>query len=305
MDIGAAVFSLIDPFTRSNTGIITLGLLLAALLTLIFMAPYLDRLGVNVPSGSRRTDRRLMRQIGKVRPRSDRGFTSLMADNLFRGGSPDDMVDTSREFFWAVRAVSGLVFAAFGVVLFLTTGEMAYVALAAFGYFVPSGLAWFHNRSRMAKIKKALPNALPKMAVQFSSAYNLGQVFERLALEGDGPLYAEFARTGHEMTAATQAKWLEYLRGIDDRNPGLYFFSTLADEIEREYHGSWAKLQEAALDFLTRAIDEHYALMSARLGSLQNKFLVAFAPFFFFAFLLVMIGPILIHALMTAGGTKP
>lgn len=295
----------LGPLANSNVSFWAIAIIAVALIALLFFMPTVETaLGrTSWGDGRNRLSSRMMRQAQALRPSHGRSFSDKVRENLYRDGQSSAPIDTTSDFFLFAQFVFGSVFLIISFLLVVVSGASPILLfLAVVGYFAPTILATYHNRRRRNAIMKALPKALPRMATQIEMEPDLKTVFAKVAEADKGPLYDEFEWAAGQMAIAARNVF-EVLRELDRRNGLKPFFGPMADDAEREARGSDAKMRAAIRDRIILALNDHYAKIDEKLGTIANRVTVVVAGPLVIGILIAIMGPLILSLLYNVSQT--
>lgn len=293
----------LGPLSNSNVSFWAVAIIAIALIALLFFMPTVESAMARTSwgGGRNRLSSRMMRQAQVLRPSGGRTFFTKIRENLYRDGQSSAPVEISSDFFLFVQFVFGTIFLIAGFLMVVIGGASPlYLIFAVAGYFTPTILASVHNRNRRNAITRALPKALPRLATQIEMEPDLKAVFAKVAEADKGPLYDEFEWAAGQMAIAARNVF-EVLRELDRRNGLKPFFGPMADDAEREARGSDAKMKAAIRERIILALNDHYAKIDEKLGTVANRVTIAVAIPLMIGILIAILGPLILSLLYNVG----
>jgi uncharacterized protein YejL (UPF0352 family) len=300
-----AISRALAPLSNSNISFWAVAFIALALIALLFFMPTVESAMARTSwgGGRNRLSSRMVRQAQALRPSRGRNFSDKVRENLYRDGQSSAPVETGSDFFLFTQFVFGSIALIIGFLVVLVGGASPiYLALAVAGYFAPTVLATVHNRNRRNAITKALPKALPRLATQIEMEPDLKTVFAKVAESDKGPLYDEFEWASGQMAIAARNVF-EVLRELDRRNGLKPFFGPMADDAEREARGSDAKMKAAIRERIILALNDHYAKIDEKLGTVANRVTIAVAVPLMIGILISILGPLILSLVYNVGQT--
>jgi tight adherence protein C len=174
-----------------------------------------DLSGVRRPAGLDLRAATLQRDVGEraleplvarlaalTRRYTPRGRMTGLEQRLLLAGAPGGW---TLERILAIKALFALVGAALALLRLLSApslvGVLLALALGVFGFFLPDVLLRIKTDNRQKVIRRALADTVDQLTIAVQAGLGLDAAIARVAVTGEGPLSAEFARVSQDVRA--------------------------------------------------------------------------------------------------------
>jgi tight adherence protein C len=152
--------------------------------------------------GERALEPLVARLAGLTRRYTPRGRMTHLEQKLLLAGAP---AGWTLERILAVKAFFALTGAFFAFCRLLLApsllGVLGSLAIGAFGFFLPDVLLGIKRDKRQQVIRRELADSVDQLTIAVQAGLGLDAAIARLAVTGDGPLAAEFARLSQDVRA--------------------------------------------------------------------------------------------------------
>jgi tight adherence protein C len=142
------------------------------------------------------------RLAGLARRYTPRGRITGLEQRLLLAGAPGAW---TLERILAVKAVVAISAGALALLRLLVapslTGVLLALGLGAFGFFLPDTLLRIKTDNRQQVIRRALADTVDQLTIAVQAGLGLDAAIARVAVTGEGPLAAEFARVSQDVRA--------------------------------------------------------------------------------------------------------
>lgn len=152
--------------------------------------------------GERTLEPLVARLAGLARRYTPRGWVTRLEERLLLAGASGGW---TLERILAVKALFALAGAAFALLRLVVAPSLVGVLLAlgigAFGFFAPDILLRIKTDNRQQVIRRELADTVDQLTIAVQAGLGLDAAIARVAVTGDGPLAAEFARVSQDVRA--------------------------------------------------------------------------------------------------------
>jgi tight adherence protein C len=152
--------------------------------------------------GERALEPLVARLAGLTRRYTPRGRMTGLEQRLLLAGAPGGW---TLERILAVKALFALVGVALAVLRLLAApslvGVLLALAIGVFGFFLPDVLLRIKTDNRQKVIRRDLADTVDQLTIAVQAGLGLDAAIARVAVTGDGPLAAEFARVSQDVRA--------------------------------------------------------------------------------------------------------
>jgi tight adherence protein C len=152
--------------------------------------------------GERALEPLVARLAGLARRYTPRGWVTRLEERLLLAGASGGW---TLERILAVKALFALAGAAIALLRLVVAPSLVGVLLAlgigAFGFFAPDILLRIKTDNRQQVIRRELADTVDQLTIAVQAGLGLDAAIARVAVTGDGPLAAEFARVSQDVRA--------------------------------------------------------------------------------------------------------
>ncbi len=142
------------------------------------------------------------RLAGLTRRYTPRGRMTRLEQRLLEAGAPGGW---TLERILAIKALFALTGAAFALIRLLVApslvGVLLSLGIGVFGFFAPDIVLGIKTDKRQQVIRRALADTVDQLTIAVQAGLGLDAAIARVAVTGEGPLAAEFARVSQDVRA--------------------------------------------------------------------------------------------------------
>jgi len=142
------------------------------------------------------------RLAGLTRRYTPQGRMTRLEQRLLEAGAPGGW---TLERILAIKALFALTGAAFALIRLMVApslvGVLLSLGIGAFGFFAPDIVLGIKTDKRQQVIRRALADTVDKLTIAVQAGLGLDAAIARVAVTGEGPLAAEFARVSQDVRA--------------------------------------------------------------------------------------------------------
>jgi len=142
------------------------------------------------------------RLAGLTRRYTPRGRMTRLEQRLLEAGAPGGW---TLERILAIKALFALTGAAFALIRLMVApslvGVLLSLGIGAFGFFAPDIVLGIKTDKRQQVIRRALADTVDQLTIAVQAGLGLDAAIARVAVTGEGPLAAEFARVSQDVRA--------------------------------------------------------------------------------------------------------